>query len=324
MLTVAVGFGLGLDALARRAGVVICGYGHVVDNEADIMVLNAAHVPSQRGRVDRGEGEGKGEAEAEVNAVEVAREIQRLMLTLKGEYMNETGVDYVALSKSKEFEEFVQRTASLRSVKLGSLSTVERKAFFINLYNALTVHGLTARGAPPSSVLNIKGFWAKTAYDIGGQIFTLDGMEHGILRANTGHPSSGRATFYDESDPRTNHALPNLDPRIHFSLNCGSKGCPRVRIFRADRLDKELDLAAKSFCQQECVVDEEAMDVQLSKIFCWYRKDFGASDAELLEFLSKYVATPQREALQRILGDAGSMARLRVTFSEYDWGLNSK
>ena len=33
----------------------------------------------------------------------------------------------------------------------------------------------------PNSVLEIKSFWRKTSYNIGGQKFSLDDIEHGIL-----------------------------------------------------------------------------------------------------------------------------------------------
>lgn len=38
----------------------------------------------------------------------------------------------------------------------------------------------------PNSVLEIKSFWKKTSYNIGGQKFSLDDIEHGILRGMDG------------------------------------------------------------------------------------------------------------------------------------------
>lgn len=34
----------------------------------------------------------------------------------------------------------------------------------------------------PKSVLEINNFWRKTLYNIGGYIFSLDDIEHGVLR----------------------------------------------------------------------------------------------------------------------------------------------
>lgn len=52
---------------------------------------------------------------------------------------------------------------------------------FQDIYNSLTIHGICEQ-ALPSSVLGVKDFWKTTAYNIGGHVFSLDDIEHGILR----------------------------------------------------------------------------------------------------------------------------------------------
>ena len=51
-----------------------------------------------------------------------------------------------------------------------------------DIYNSLTIHGLAASEELPSSVLGVEQFWQKTAYDIGGLVYSLDDIEHGVLR----------------------------------------------------------------------------------------------------------------------------------------------
>ena len=105
------------------------------------------------------------------------------------------------------------------------------------------------------SIEKVPGFWKIHAYKIGGQVFNLDEIEHGVLRSNRGknwyfikffennylswpgHPSAGKPEFSD-SDPRHKMALTSLDPRIHFALNCGASSCPPIRIYTEDRLLK--------------------------------------------------------------------------------------
>lgn len=91
--------------------------------------------------------------------------------------------------------------------------------------------------------------WSKYAYNIGGLILTLDEIEHGILRSNAGHPAAKKKLFADD-DPKMKLVIPTLDPRIHFALNCGAKSCPPIRIYQSEKLDKQLEIAAKSFCSQ--------------------------------------------------------------------------
>jgi len=58
-------------------------------------------------------------------------------------------------------------------------------------------------------------------------------------------------------------------------------------------------------------VDEGAETVAISKIFEWYRSDFGTTDAEIIEYINKYrsVAIP---------------TNYKISYYEYDWTLNAQ
>ena len=51
-----------------------------------------------------------------------------------------------------------------------------------DLYNALTIHGLARQEKLPDSVLDIQQFWKKMSYNVAGHNYSLDDIEHGILR----------------------------------------------------------------------------------------------------------------------------------------------
>ena len=53
-----------------------------------------------------------------------------------------------------------------------------------DLYNALTIHGLIECQKLPYSVLDVQLFWKTTAYNIAGLVYSLDDIEHGIIRGN--------------------------------------------------------------------------------------------------------------------------------------------
>ena len=53
---------------------------------------------------------------------------------------------------------------------------------YVDVYNALTIHGLAVADRLPRSVLDVSNFWKLTCYSIGGMVFSLDDIEHGILR----------------------------------------------------------------------------------------------------------------------------------------------
>lgn len=51
-----------------------------------------------------------------------------------------------------------------------------------DIYNCLTIHGLASAEQLPASVLELSEFWKCTAYSINGMLFSLDDIEHGVLR----------------------------------------------------------------------------------------------------------------------------------------------
>ena len=77
-----------------------------------------------------------------------------------------------------------------------------------------------------------------------------------------------------------------LDPRIHFALVCGARSCPPIGFYEAEQIDFQLQLAAESFINssQVKILPQEGT-VLISKIFKWYKSDFGGSDSTLIDLL---------------------------------------
>ena len=67
--------------------------------------------------------------------VQLAVQLQKDMLKLKGEYMSDDGrsVDYVRLKNSDTFKDYIKQTCQLHYLDLTKLSLTERKAFFISI-----------------------------------------------------------------------------------------------------------------------------------------------------------------------------------------------
>jgi len=206
-----------------------------------------------------------------LSAVELSKELQKLMLKMKGNFISEEGraVDYSALKESDLFKEYLERTKSLKAVDLGSLERTEKIAFFLNIYNSLTIHSLAlCDNGIPSSVLEINNFWRRTAYNIGGYTFSLDDIEHGILRGNRAHPSGGKPLF-GESDPRLQFTVTDVDPRIHFALVCGAKRIWTVACKQQQRAfaPKKCALTVtRLFCQRYFFGTKQILDRQTTNV----------------------------------------------------------
>jgi Protein of unknown function, DUF547 len=154
---------------------------------------------------------------------------------------------------------------------------LEARAFWINLYNVLTLHAMH-RAKIQSSVLEHPGFFANYAYRVSGHVFSLNDIEHGVLRGNRA-PLLGRIPF-GKNDPRAEYAL-TLDPRIHFALNCGALSCPPIRVYQGLHLEDQLELAAQSYLQDAKL---EVETVWLPRLLTYYPKDFG----DALEYARQY------------------------------------
>lgn len=72
----------------------------------------------------------------------------------------------------------------------------------------------------------------------------------------------------------------------------------------------------------EVIVHQQAKTVELSKIFKWYKQDFGPPE-QLLPWLLPYLSTFARNALQELLSEAGAK-NIKIKYRHYDWALNSQ
>ncbi|WP_420384991.1 DUF547 domain-containing protein [Roseivirga sp.] len=175
-----------------------------------------------------------------------------------------------------------------------SWSENERLAYWINAYNAFTVK-LIVENYPLESIkdLNptiaiptVSTVWTKKWFQIGGEDFSLDRIEHKILRRE-----------FEE-------------PRIHFAVNCASFSCPPLRneAFVADKVDRQLDEQARVFINDP-VRNKIAPDqVEISQIFSWFKGDF-TENQSLIEFLNKYSKVKINP-------------KADVDHMDYDWALN--
>jgi Protein of unknown function, DUF547 len=225
----------------------------------------------------------------------VAERLQAAMLAALGAHTDAEGrVDYDALAGSAELAVAEQAARELGGVRLDTLDTRgARLAFWLNVYNALALHGIVRLGVR-RSVLRIWNFFGRVNYRVGGLVFSLDDIEHGLLRGNRRRTLPPLRPFR-RRDRRLALAVAPPDPRYHFAITCGAASCPTVGVSRAAHVDAQLDLAARGFVNQETVLREGR--IVCSRLFKWYRDDFeraGGLRAFLLRHLDE---GPARTAL---------------------------
>jgi hypothetical protein len=242
------------------------------------------------------------------------------MADLKAHFIDtEKGVvRYHAIKGSAEFDRYKDLTRGLRAFDPRSLKEKEKRlAFWINIYNTAVIHGVIELGLE-RSVKDFRGFFDRITYEIGGFLFSLNDMEHGILRGNRRHPYGLLKPFH-KKDSRLAFSVTPLDPRIHFALVCGARSCPPIGFYEAEQVDFQLDLAAGSFINspQVKILPQEAI-VSISMIFKWYKIDFGGSDQAILETLLNYLDEGDKKNFLKEKKD-----QVRIQYLPYDWNLNT-
>lgn len=246
----------------------------------------------------------------------LAAQIKRDINGIKAKYYSQDGkVDYKGIQNSEELKRYLNSAKRLQKFDLSSLKTRRQKlAFWINIYNSLVVHGVIATEVV-QNVLETGDFFKRVKYIIGGYKFSLDDIEHGILRANRSSGVWGKP--FSKEDPRLRFILDDLDPRIHFALVCGAKSCPPIGVYDEKEIDKQLDLAARSFINSEIEIHEAEKLIVSSQIFEWYAEDFGKGQKERLSFIIRYLDSKERkEFLER------NIDSIKISYRQYDWSLN--
>jgi Protein of unknown function, DUF547 len=188
--------------------------------------------------------------------------------------------------------------AALAKVPVARLNRAEQKAYWINLYNALTVKTILDH-YPVASIRDIKSGWFSSGpwdlklIQVDGVELSLNDIEHRILRPIW------------------------RDNRIHFAVNCASLGCPSLQPepFTAANSERLLDQGARDYVNSPRGVHFEGDTLTLSSIFDWYRVDFGGSQAALLSSLERLAAPELAARLEHFNGT--------IVYA-YDWRLNAE
>ena len=187
---------------------------------------------------------------------------------------------------------------SLQWISVSRLNRDEQMAYWINLYNAVTVKVILDHYPVPSitkidlsSGLFSRGPWEAKLLRIEGEEVSLNDVEHRILRPIW------------------------RDPRVHYAVNCASVGCPNLqnRAYTAANLEMLLEKGAREYINHPRGVSFEGSKLVLSSIYDWFQGDFGGSEEGVLRHLRRYAAP---ELAERLEGYSG-----RISY-EYDWSLN--
>lgn len=260
----------------------------------------------------------KTDSRLEGTSKEIANQLKTTLNNLHGMFFDvaEGRVNYEAMKKSENYKNYLELAKRLNAFDSFSLKTnEEKKAFWINIYNILIIHGVIELDIE-NSVKEVFNFFNRIGYSIGGLYFTSDDIEHGILRANKPHPAT-RLKQFSWLDKRKALPVSKLDPRIHFALVCAASSCPPIEFYDADSIDKQLDVTGRSFFNRRGIVlDRANKALYLSQIFRWYASDFGTTKEKIIH----YALTFADETIRSYVTE--NMSKIKIKYLPYNWNLN--
>ncbi len=207
-------------------------------------------------------------------------------------YVSPAGVRYAAWkANGPDLQALEDYTRMIAQTDVATLSRNDQLAFYINAYNAWTLHNVLA-AYPIGSIQDVYplfGFFTRKTITVSGEKMSLNKLEHDIIIDRF------------------------KEPRIHAAINCASHSCPWLpnEVFTGAQLDAQLTTHFTNFVTKNPLalsVSQGGKSVALSSIFKWNEKDFqphGGTLAYINQFRKKKLPS-----------------NIQITFQDYDWNLN--
>jgi hypothetical protein len=219
---------------------------------------------------------------------------------LLAKYVTARGVKYASWRANGDDLKLISEVGMMcRSTESKELEPNERKALYINLYNAKVLETVLLQNPSGSfralsKPLRPNEIFERPAMVLDGKTISLNDLEKRL-----------RDEF--------------KDPRIHFAVNCASRSCPPIRVepYSGTRVEDQLDDAARAFLATPGAIEiktaRDTTTLRVSKIFDWYADDFKKVGGALA-FIAMY--GPKDAA------DAAAARKTKLEFQPYDWALN--
>lgn len=188
---------------------------------------------------------------------------------------------------------------SMTQININNYNRVEQLAYWINVYNALTVQTI-ANYYPVSSIQEVNishglfsvGPWGANLIKIKDTYLTLDDINNRIIRAIWN------------------------DPRTHYTLNNASIGAPNLnrKAYQGAILEEQLNNAASNYVNSYRGVSVIEGRLIISKLYDWYEQDFGGTKHDVIIHLLQFAKEPLQSQLKHINN---------IDSYIYNWHINS-
>ncbi|WP_299254624.1 DUF547 domain-containing protein [uncultured Aquimarina sp.] len=197
---------------------------------------------------------------------------------------NEGKVDYKGFIRDKFlFDKYFKSLST--NYPTENAEDTEKLAYWVNLYNAIVMKMIIDH-YPVNSINDLENPWKKKSITINNNQYSLDDIEHTILRKMN-------------------------EPRIHFLLNCAATSSPKLwnRAYTNRNITQALEERTLDYINDSTKNITTNGEVNLSKVFEWYAKDFDNGD------IKNYINRYSKEKISKTS---------KIGYLEYNWSLNER
>ncbi len=224
--------------------------------------------------------------------------------------------DYPALARSRERERLAACLYALAGFDIKRAQIPSQLAFWINVFNAGVLRDAreleSAAGVP-----EVEAFFERQRLRIGEHSYSLDDIEHGLLRGNVAKPGRKQPPM-QRGDPRLEYMPIVFEERMHFALHSACRSSPPLRAFDGGKLDRQLEEASADYIRRNVRIERQGAVLFLPRLFRWFAEDFGG-DSGIVDFV---VSRIEDEALVDMIDRRLGAVALR--YAEFDWTLNRR
>ena len=224
--------------------------------------------------------------------------------------------DYAALARSSERERLAACLFELAGFDIKRAQIPSQLAFWINVFNAGVLRD--ARELESTrAVREVEAFFERQRLRIGEHSYSLDDIQHGLLRGNVAKPGRSQPPM-PRSDPRLEYMPIVFEERMHFALHTACRSSPPLRAFDGGKLDRQIEQASADYIRRNVRVERQGAVLLLPRLFRWFSEDFGG-DSGIVDFV---VARIEDEAVVDMIDRRHGAVTLR--YAEFDWTLNRR
>lgn len=224
--------------------------------------------------------------------------------------------DYVAFGASALGQRLEVALEVLADFDPQSLPIPQPMMFWLNAYNAVAL--LAARACAPGEPINgVEGFFDQPRVTVAGHGFSLDDIEHGLMRGNAPKYGRGSGPFTRE-DPRLALTPRLYDERVHFAMFTACRSSPPLRVFGAAPLAEQLEDAVRECIAREVEIAVDGASITVPRLFKWYPDDFGGA-AGVIDFVLARI--DDDAVIERVDARRGAV---KLIYRAFDWTLNQR